>query len=128
MREHRKTSKLLNVGYDIRGPVADEAARMIADGIDIVPLNTGNPATFGLFAPDFIEEAMRNAVRPGEPYSDSAGLEVVREAAAKYALSKGIAGVVADDVYTGNGVSELISLALHALLDNDDEILIPAPD
>jgi alanine-synthesizing transaminase len=128
MNEYKKTSKLLNVGYDIRGPVADEATRMKAEGIDIIPLNTGNPATFGLYAPDFVEDAMRAAVRAGEPYSDSIGVAEAREAIAAYARGKGIAGVRADDVFTGNGVSELISIAIQALLDNGDEILIPAPD
>ena len=128
MREYLKTRKMLNVGYDIRGPVADEAARMTAEGIDIIPLNTGNPATFGLYAPDFIEDAMRDHLRAAEPYSDSSGIAEAREAAAKYAISKGIAGVRAEDVFTGNGVSELISIAIQALLDNDDEILIPSPD
>jgi alanine-synthesizing transaminase len=128
MRDYQKTNKLLNVGYDIRGPVADEAARMKADGVDIIPLNTGNPATFGIFAPDFVEAAMRDAVRAGEAYSDSIGITEAREAIAAYSAFKGIAGVGPGDVFTGNGVSELINLALQALLDNDDEILIPAPD
>ncbi|MDR0876233.1 MAG: pyridoxal phosphate-dependent aminotransferase [Clostridiales Family XIII bacterium] len=128
MKDYKKTSKLLNVGYDIRGPVADEAARMKAAGIDIIPLNTGNPATFGLYAPGFVEDAMRDAVRAGEAYSDSVGVAEARSAIADYSKFKGIPGVGPDDVFTGNGVSELISIGLQALLDNGDEILIPAPD
>jgi len=128
MREFRKTTKLCNVGYDIRGPVADEASRMAAEGVEIIPLNTGNPAAFGLYAPDFVEEAMRQAVRRGEAYSDSIGIVDAREAIADYCVKKGMRGVRPGDVFTGNGVSELINLALQALLDNGDEILIPTPD
>lgn len=128
MKEFKKTIKLNNVGYDIRGPVADEAARMAAKGIEIIPLNTGNPAAFGLYAPDFVEEAMRAAVRRGEPYSDSVGIPEAREAIADYCTSKGIRGVRPDHVFTGNGVSELVNIALQALLDDGDEILIPTPD
>ncbi|MDR3304903.1 MAG: pyridoxal phosphate-dependent aminotransferase [Clostridiales Family XIII bacterium] len=128
MKEFRKTNKLDHVGYDIRGPVAEEAARMMAAGIDIIPLNTGNPAVFGLYAPDFVEDALRAAVRGGEAYSDSGGVAEARAAVADYCAGKGIRGVRAGDVYTGNGVSELINIALQALLDNGDEILIPTPD
>ena len=127
-KKHIKTTKLDNVGYDIRGPVAEEASRMMAQGIDIKPLNTGNPAVFDLFAPDFIEQAMRDRLRFSEAYSDSIGIPEAREAIAKYSLSKGIKGVSDNDVITGNGVSELISLTIQALLDNGDEILIPSPD
>ncbi len=126
MKTYTKTIKLQNVGYDIRGPVSEEAARMVAEGIDVIPLNTGNPATFGLFAPDFVEEAMRAAVRAGEPYSDSAGISEAREAVAVYCRSKGISGVCPGDVFTGNGVSEMINIALQALLDDGDEVLLPA--
>ena len=128
MREYKKTVKLCNVGYDIRGPVADEAARMTAAGVDIVPLNTGNPAAFDIFAPEFIESEIRSAVRAGEAYSDSAGIAEAREAVAAYCASKGIHGTKAGDVFTGNGVSELINITLQALLNNDDEVLLPAPD
>ncbi|MDR3364928.1 MAG: pyridoxal phosphate-dependent aminotransferase [Clostridiales Family XIII bacterium] len=128
MREFRKTKKLCNVGYDIRGPVAEEAARMVAEGIDIIPLNTGNPATFGIFAPEFVEDALRESARAGEAYSDSIGIAAARGAVAAYCAKKGMHGVTANDVFTGNGVSELISISLQALLDNGDEILIPSPD
>ena len=128
MKEYKKTIKLSNVGYDIRGPVADEAARMAAEGIYVTPLNTGNPAVFDIFAPDFVEEDMRNAVRKGQPYSDSAGIAAAREAIAAYCISKGIAGTKVNNVFTGNGVSELINISMQALLDDGDEILIPSPD
>ena len=128
MKEIKKTIKLNNVGYDIRGPVAEEAARMSAEGIKIIPLNTGNPAAFDIFAPDFLEEEMREVVRAGEAYSDSAGVLCAREAIATYCTKKGIRGTTPDDVYTGNGVSEMINIALQALLDNGDEVLLPSPD
>jgi len=128
MKKYEKTVKLNNVGYDIRGPVAEEAARMAAEGIYVTPLNTGNPAAFDMFAPEFVEEAMREAVRTGQPYSDSTGVEAAREAIVAYCESKGIAGTKVRNVFTGNGVSELISVLLQALLNDGDEILIPAPD
>jgi alanine-synthesizing transaminase len=126
--EIRKTSKLDNVGYDIRGPVAEEAARMVKSGIDIVSLNTGNPATFGFFAPVEVEEAMAANIRASEGYSDSYGIPGAIDAIRTYSESKGISGLEHGDIFTGNGVSELISISLQALLENDDEILIPAPD
>jgi len=128
MKRYKKTIKLSNVGYDIRGPVAEEAARMAAEGVYVTPLNTGNPAVFDIFAPEFVEEEMRSAVRAGQPYSDSMGVEAAREAIAAYCRSKGITKTGAQDVYTGNGVSELISISMQALLDDGDEILIPSPD
>jgi len=128
MEEYKKTIKLSNVGYDIRGPVADEAARMAAEGIYVTPLNTGNPAVFDIFAPDFVEDDMRGAVRAGQPYSDSAGVSEAREAIAAYCVSKGIEGTKVRNVFTGNGVSELINISMQALLDDGDEILIPSPD
>jgi len=103
--------------------------RMAASGVDdIIPLNTGNPGAFGIFAPDFVEQAMRDAVRKGEPYSDSVGILEARRAVLAYSESKGIRGITERSVYLGNGVSELISITLQALLNNGDEILIPAPD
>ena len=128
MEDYKKTIKLSNVGYDIRGPVADEAARMAAEGIYVTPLNTGNPAVFDIFAPDFVEDDMRGAVRAGQPYSDSAGIAEAREAIAAYCVSKGIADTKVRNVFTGNGVSELINISMQALLDDGDEILIPSPD
>jgi alanine-synthesizing transaminase len=128
MREYHKTSKLDNVGYDIRGPVADEAARMIGEGTEIISLNTGNPANFGLFAPVEIEKALITNIRMAEAYSESHGIPAAIEAIQAYCGTKGIKDVGAGDVITGNGVSEMINIALQALLENGDEILIPSPD
>jgi alanine-synthesizing transaminase len=124
----RKTTKLDGVGYDIRGPVANEAARMTAEGVDIICLNTGNPARFGFYAPQSIEDAFVAGIRDSEGYSDSQGIPSAIDAVCEYSKFKGVRGVTPTDVYTGNGVSELISIALQALLDNGDEILIPTPD
>lgn len=128
MELFKKTTKLDNVGYDIRGPVADEANRMIAQGIKITSLNTGNPAAFGLYAPNEIEEALKEGIKFAEAYSDSHGIPEAIQAINDYYRSKGIEGIEDGDIITGNGVSELISIALQALLNNGDEILIPTPD
>ena len=128
MRTFEKSSKLDCVCYDIRGPIMDEAQRMSEQGIDILKLNIGNPAPFGFKAPKEIEEAIGNNAAITEGYSDSKGLVSAREAILKYCQSKNMPNVTIDDIYTGNGVSELINLCMQALLDNGDEILIPAPD
>jgi alanine-synthesizing transaminase len=128
MREIRKTTRLDNVGYDIRGPVAEEAARMMREGIEVTALNTGNPATFGFFAPEPVERAMRDNIRSSEGYSDSYGIPEAIEAIKAYSMTKGIEGLGYGDVFTGNGVSELINIALQALLDTGDEVLVPTPD
>ena len=128
MRTFEKSRKLDNVCYDIRGPVMDEANRMIANGEKIVKLNIGNPAPFGFEAPDVIIEAMKNMLTSTEGYSDSKGLESSRAAILDYCKLKNIPNVSIDDIYTGNGVSELITLSMQALLDSGDEVLVPAPD
>ncbi len=128
MRFFNKSAKLDNVCYDIRGPVMDEANRMSADGMDILKLNIGNPAPFGFRTPDAIVEEMSAHLVDSEGYSDSKGLLNAREAIAGYCDKKNITGVSVDDIYTGNGVSELISLAMNGLLNPGDEILVPAPD
>jgi alanine-synthesizing transaminase len=128
MKTIRKTTKLDGVGYDIRGPVANEAERMTEEGVDIICLNTGNPARFGFYAPKFIEDAFIAGIRDSEGYADSRGITDAIDAICEYSKFKGIRGVMPADVYTGNGVSELISIALQALLNNGDEILIPTPD
>jgi alanine-synthesizing transaminase len=128
MREIRKTRKLDNVGYDIRGPVSDEAARMAREGIDIIALNTGNPSPFGFYAPEAVEAAMSENIRASEGYSDSYGIPEAIEAIRDYSARKGIPDVGYGDVFTGNGVSELISISLQALIDSGDEILVPTPD
>ena len=123
-----KSEKLRNVRYDIRGPVSDEADRLEREGIQIIRLNTGNPAAFGFEAPHSVYTSLAEHAGASAPYSMSKGLPNVREAIARYCASSGITGVSADDVYTGNGVSELIQLSLQALLNTGDEVLIPTPD
>jgi len=128
MKEISKSKKLDNVAYDVRGPVLDAANAMEASGAKILKLNIGNPGAFRFEAPDCILKAMTENLVPSEAYSDSKGIPEAREAIAAYARKKGIEGVGPDDVYTGNGVSELITLCMQGLLDSGDEILIPSPD
>ena len=128
MRKFNKSSKLDNVLYDVRGPVVDEAARMEADGQRILKLNIGNPAPFGFRTPDEVVQDMRYQLPECEGYSDSRGLFSARKAIMQYAQIKGLPNVQMEDIYTGNGVSELINLCMQALLDTGDEILIPSPD
>jgi len=128
MREFEKSTKLDNVLYDVRGPVVDEAARMEADGTHILKLNIGNPAPFGFRTPDEVVYDMSRQLTECEGYSDSKGLFSARKAIMQYAQLKEIPNVTMDDIYTGNGVSELINLSMSALLNDGDEILIPSPD
>ncbi|GLB32575.1 aspartate aminotransferase [Lacrimispora amygdalina] len=128
MRKFEKSKKLDYVCYDIRGPVMDEANRMIAQGLEILKLNIGNPAPFGFRAPEALLKKMNDNLVNTEGYSDSRGLLSAREAIVKYCRKKGIHGVKTEDVYTGNGVSELITLSMQGLLDSGDEILVPSPD
>ncbi len=128
MKEYAKSKKLDNVSYDIRGPVMDEAGRMEAAGIPIMKLNIGNPAPFGFRAPVPVIDAISSRLSQTEGYSDSKGITEAREAICRYAKSKNIPNVGLDDVYTGNGVSELITMSMQGLLDTGDEILVPAPD
>ena len=129
MKTFQKSHKLDNVCYDIRGPVMDEANRMIAVGETILKLNIGNPAPFGFRAPDEVIEAMSGNLTSTEGYSDSKGLLSARQAIADYCVNvKHIAGVTPDDIYTGNGASELITMSMQGLLDSGDEVLVPAPD
>ena len=128
MRKFNKSSKLDNVLYDVRGPVVDEAARMEADGTRILKLNIGNPAPFGFRTPDEVVQDMRYQLPECEGYSDSRGLFSARKAIMQYAQIKQLPNVSMEDIYTGNGVSELINLCMQALLDSGDEILIPSPD
>ena len=128
MRTFNKSSKLDNVLYDVRGPVVAEAARMEEDGKKILKLNIGNPATFGFTAPDEVVEDLITNVRDCEGYSDSRGLFSARKAIMQYCQLKKIPNLDIHDIYTGNGVSELINLSMSALLNDGDEILIPAPD
>ena len=128
MRTFEKSEKLNNVCYDIRGPVLDEANRMAAEGIQMLKLNIGNPAPHNLLAPDEIICDMIYNLRDSEGYSDSKGIFSARKAIMHYCQNKGIPNVGINDIYTGNGVSELISLCLQGLLNYGDEILVPSPD
>ena len=128
MRELLKSSKLDNVCYDIRGPVMDEANRMISAGTKVLKLNIGNPAPFGFRAPAEVIQIMSEQLTETEGYSDSKGIMSARIAIEEYCKQKNIPNVTIDDIYTGNGVSELISLSMQALLNPGDEILVPAPD
>ena len=128
MRTFKKSSKLNNVLYDVRGPVVDEAERMEEAGTQILKLNIGNPAPFGFHTPDEVIYDMRRQLTECEGYSPAQGLFSARKAIMQYAQLKKIPNVTMDDIYTGNGVSELINLCMSALLDDGDEILIPAPD
>ena len=128
MRTFTKSHKLDNVLYDVRGPVADEDARMEAAGTHILKLNIGNPAPFGFRTPDEVVYDMSQQLPDTEGYSPSKGLFSARKAIMQYAQLKNIPNVSIDDIYTGNGVSELINLSLSALLDNGDEVLVPSPD
>lgn len=128
MKIYEKSKKLAHIGYDIRGPVTDLADEMRDAGIPILKLNTGNPGVFGFDAPDSVIEALQQNIRYAQPYSDSKGIPEAREAIAAYCKSKGIPDVRPQDIYTGNGVSELISMSTQALLDTGDEVLVPSPD
>ncbi len=128
MRQFKKSSKLDNVLYDVRGPVVDEAARLEAQGMRVLKLNIGNPAPFGFRTPDEVVQDMRMQLPDCEGYSDSKGLFSARKAIMQYSQIKGLPNVDMDSIYTGNGVSELINLCMQALLDTGDEILIPSPD
>lgn len=128
MRTFAKSTKLDHVCYDIRGPVMDAANEMIAAGEKILKLNIGNPAPFGFRTPQSILDAMTSNLIDAEGYSDSKGIEEARQAIIGYHESKGIHGVGINDIYTGNGVSELIVMVMQGLLNNGDEVLVPAPD
>ena len=128
MRKIGKSSKLDHVLYDVRGPVVDEANRMEEAGIRVLKLNIGNPAPFGFHTPEEVILDMRRQLENCQGYSDSRGLFSARKAIMQYAQLKQIPDVTINDVYTGNGVSELITLCMQALLDDGDEILIPSPD
>ncbi|MBK7352888.1 MAG: pyridoxal phosphate-dependent aminotransferase [Nitrosomonas sp.] len=128
MQPIKKSSKLENVCYDIRGPVLDRAKQMEEEGCHIIKLNIGNPASFGFEAPEeILQDVIRNlSVASG--YCDSKGLFAARKAIMHYTQEKHIANVQMEDIYVGNGVSELIMLTMQALLENNDEVLIPTPD
>ncbi|SHK76854.1 alanine-synthesizing transaminase [Anaerocolumna jejuensis DSM 15929] len=128
MKTYCKSAKLDNVCYDIRGPVLEEADKMIARGEKILKLNIGNPAPFHFNAPQEIINDMIYNLHDSEGYSDSRGIFSARKAIMQYCQLKGIKNVDINDIYTGNGVSELIVMCMQGLLNNGDEILVPAPD
>ncbi len=126
--ELRQSRKLENVLYDIRGPVLDEAKRLEEEGRRIIKLNIGNPAAFGFEAPEeILVDVIRN-LPVSQGYSDSQGLLSGRTAVVQHYQERGVRGTTVDDVWLGNGVSELITMSLQAMLDDGDEVLIPAPD
>ena len=128
MKPITKSAKLADVFYDIRGPVLETAQRMEEAGQHIIKLNIGNLAAFGFEPPDEIVQDIIRNLPNAAGYTDSKGLFAPRKAVVHYAQSKGITGVDVDDVYLGNGASELITMSLNALLDAGDEVLVPAPD
>lgn len=124
----QKSLKLANVFYDIRGPVLDEAKRLEDEGHRILKLNIGNPAPFGFNAPDeIITDVIRN-LPDAEGYSDSRGIYSARKAVMQYYQQKRVANIDVDDIILGNGVSELIVMAMQGLLNDGDQVLVPAPD
>ena len=127
-RPIRQSSKLLNVRYDVRGPILEEAQRMEAAGHRIMKLNIGNPAPFGFEAPDAVLKGMIQHLPHAQGYSDSKGIYSARTAVSQYYESRGIRQIGVDDVFIGNGVSEMISMVLQALVDDGDEVLVPSPD
>ena len=128
MRPILKSSKLTNVCYDIRGPVMERAKQMEEEGHHIIKLNIGNPATFGFDVPEeILQDVIRN-LSDASGYCDSKGLFAARKAIMHYTQEKQIKNVQLDDIFIGNGVSELVVLTMQALLDNGDEVLIPMPD
>ena len=128
MKAVAKSSKLANVCYDIRGPVLDKARQMEEDGQKIIKLNIGNLAVFGLEPPDEIVQDMIRNLPHSAGYTDSKGLFAPRKAVVHYSQEKRIQGVTVDDVFLGNGASELITMSMNGLLNDGDEVLVPAPD
>ena len=124
----RKSTKLDNVLYDIRGPIMDAARQMEEEGQKIIKLNIGNLAPFGFDAPEEIQQDMIRNLPDSAGYSDSKGIFAARKAVMHYTQQQGVKGVTLEDIYLGNGASDLIVMALNALLDEGDELLLPAPD
>ncbi|MDO9458204.1 pyridoxal phosphate-dependent aminotransferase [Nocardioides sp.] len=128
MRQIRQSKKLHDVRYDVRGPILVEAQRLEAEGHRILKLNIGNPAPFGFEAPEAILADVTHHLADSQGYSDSRGIFSARTAVAQYYQQRGLRDTNVDDVFIGNGVSELISMVLQAFLDDGNEILVPAPD
>ena len=128
MKQLKKSAKLANVLYDIRGPIMDAAKQMEEDGQKIIKLNIGNLAVFGFDAPEEVQQDMIRNLPASAGYSDSKGVFAARKAVMHETQKQGIAGVTLDDIYLGNGASELIAMSTNALLNDGDELLLPAPD
>ncbi len=128
MRTVQKSAKLANVCYDIRGPIMEHAKQLEEEGHQIIKLNIGNLAVFGFDAPEEIQQDMIRNLPNSAGYSDSKGIFTARKAVMHYTQQQGIKGVALDDIYLGNGASELIVMATNALLNDGDELLLPAPD
>ncbi|MBK6294494.1 MAG: pyridoxal phosphate-dependent aminotransferase [Rhodoferax sp.] len=128
MKTISKSAKLANVCYDIRGPIMDRARQMEEEGHKIIKLNIGNLAVFGFDSPEEIQQDMIRNLPNSAGYSDSKGIFAARKAVMHSTQQQGVKGVTLDDIYLGNGASELIVMATNALLDNGDELLLPAPD
>ena len=128
MQPIKQSDKLRNVCYDIRGPVLEVSKRLEEEGHQILKLNIGNPAPFGFNAPDEILHDVIHNLQNAQGYSDSKGLFSARKAIMQECQRLGVHGIGMDDIYLGNGVSELITMSMQALLNNGDEVLIPAPD
>ncbi len=128
MKTIQKSAKLANVLYDVRGPIVDLAKQMEDEGQKIIKLNIGNLARFGCDAPEGIQPDMIRNLPNSAGYSDSKGIFAARKAVMHYTQQQGVAGVTLEDIYLGNGASELIVMAANALLDNGDELLVPSPD
>ena len=122
-----RAGRMKPVHSDIRGPLFVEAMKRQKQGIDILKLNTGNPATFGFGLPDSIKNALMEHMQDGVGYCDFKGMPQARQAICDYETSKGIKGITPDDVFIGNGVSEVVSFALTPLLNDGDEVLVPSP-
>ncbi|MDR3483110.1 MAG: pyridoxal phosphate-dependent aminotransferase [Burkholderiaceae bacterium] len=128
MQPIQKSKKLADVCYDIRGPVLEKAKQMEDDGHKIIKLNIGNLGVFGFDAPEEIVQDMIHNMQSASAYTDSKGLFAPRKAIMHYSQQKNVAGVTIDDIYLGNGASELIVMSMNALLNSGDEVLVPAPD
>ncbi len=128
MKTINKSRKLNGVHYEVRGPILEKANKMMANGETVIKLNIGNPAPYGFTTPDEVLQDMIINLRDCQGYSESRGLFAARKAIMQYYQLKGFKNVTLDDVFTGNGVSEMIMISMQALLNNDDEVLLPSPD
>ncbi len=128
MKTISKSSKLANVLYDIRGPIMDRAKQMEDEGQKLIKLNIGNLAVFGFDAPEEVQRDMIRNLPNSAGYSDSKGIFAARKAVMHYTQAQGVQGVTLEDIYLGNGASDLIAMAVNALLEDGDEMLLPAPD